>query len=144
MTNVKCRITYLVNELGQEYSLQELAEKSLANPSNRRKELMVRIRCTEEILKELAHDGLFYTITCPSGMYARYRYDGTSPRQAQEYLSKLWTQTPAKLARQGIEYYGFRVVEPHHDGTSYWHLLLFAEKPHAETLTNVLRDYVIR
>lgn len=142
----------LVNESGQEYSLLELAEKSLANPSNRRKELMVRIRGTEEISKVLGHVGMFYTITCPSRMHARLsksgmanpKYDGTSPREAQKYLSKLWTQIRAKLARLGIEYYGFRVAEPHHDGTPHWHFLFFTEKHHAKTLTNILREYAMR
>lgn len=142
----------LVNELGQEYSLQELAEKSLANPSNRRKELMVRIRGTEEISKALDHVGMFYTITCPSRMHARLsksgmanpKYDGTSPRDAQQYLSKLWTQIRSKLARLGVQFYGFRVAEPHHDGTPHWHFLFFTEKQHTKTLTNVLRDYAMR
>lgn len=142
----------LVNELGQEYSLQELAEKSLANPSNRRKELMVRIRGTEEISKALGHTGMFYTITCPSRMHARLsksgsanpKYDGTSPREAQHYLATLWSQIRAKLARMGIVYYGFRVAEPHHDGTPHWHLLLFTEKRHEKALTAVLREYAMR
>lgn len=142
----------LVNELGEEYSLQELCEKSLANPSNRRKELMVRIRGTEEVSKALGHVAMFYTITCPSRMHARNsesgkanpKFDATSPREAQKYLTTIWAQMRAKLARMGIDYYGFRVTEPHHDGTPHWHLLLFVEKTDEAALTSVLREYAMR
>ena len=72
------------------------------------------------------------------------KHDGTSPRTAQQYLSKLWTQIRAKLARLGIQYYGFRVAEPHHDGTPHWHFLFFTKKQHTKTLTNILREYAMR
>lgn len=142
----------LTNELGQEYNLQELVDLSVANPTNRRYELMVRIRGTEEISKTLNHVGMFYTITCPSRMHARLsvsgdanpKYDGTSPLEAQRYLTKQWAQIRAQLARDETPIYGFRVVEPHHDGTPHWHLLFFMDKAHADSVTEVLRRYVMR
>ena len=142
----------LVNEQGQEYNLQDLAEKSLANPSNRRNELMVRIRGTEEISKELGHIAMFYTVTCPSRMHARRfksksanpKYDGTSPREAQKYMSTMWSRVRAKLARMGIRYYGIRATEPHHDGTPHWHFLLFTEPQNELALTSVMRDYALK
>jgi hypothetical protein len=142
----------LVNELGQEYNLQDLIEKSLANPANRRAELMVRIRGTEEVSKALGHVAVLYTITSPSRMHARLsksgdvnpKYDGTSPEDTQKYLTKLWQQMRAKLARDGLKYYGFRVVEPHHDGTPHWHLLLFMPKQTIKSVTSVLLTYAMR
>lgn len=142
----------LVNELGQEYTLQELIDNSLANPSNRRAELMVRIRGTEEISKTLGHIAVLYTITCPSRMHARLsksgeanpKYDGTDPKEAQQYLTKIWSQIRAKLARDELNYYGFRVVEPHHDGTPHWHLLLFMLKENYNQVTDIMRTYAMR
>ena len=142
----------LVNELGQEYSLQELVENSLSNPSNRRAELMVRIRGTEDLSKALGHKTVLYMITAPSRMHARCfksgtanpKYDGTNPRQAQAYLSQLWSQIRAKLARDGLDYYGFRVVELHHDGCPHWHLLLFMNKESIKPITNKMREYALR
>lgn len=142
----------LTNELGQEFTLLELAENSLANPANRRAELMVRIRGTEEVSKSLGHKAVLYTITTPSRMHARWstsgkanpKYDGTTPIEAQQYLTKLWAQIRAQLARDGIMYYGFRVVEPHHDGTPHWHLLLFMAPQSIKSATNVLRTYAMR
>lgn len=142
----------LVNELGQEYTLQELIDKSLANPSNRRAELMVRIRGTEEISKALGHIAALYTITCPSRMHARRsksgdanpKYDGTSPQEAQKHLTQIWARMRAKLNRDGLTYYGFRVVEPHHDGTPHWHLLIFMPKENLKSITNILRHYAMQ
>ena len=93
-----------------------------------------------------------YTITAPSRMHARRfksgtanpKYDGTNPRQAQEYLTKLWSQIRAKLARNGLDYYGFRVVEPHHDGCPHWHLLLFMTKESINPISSILRGHALR
>lgn len=142
----------LTNELGEEFNLQELIDKSQANPANRRAELMVRIRGTEDISIHLGHQAVFYTITCPSRMHARSsktgkanpKYDGTTPRQAQKYLTDIWARVRAQLARDEVTYYGFRVVEPHQDGTPHWHLLLFMEKDNISKVTQVLRDHAMR
>ena len=148
----KLEHTFLTNEEGEEFSLLELAEHSLANPKNRRNEIMTRVRGMEDIAKSYDYAAMFYTITCPSRMHARLsasgeenpKYDSTDPRQAQQYLVKLWSLIRAKLDRLGVRYYGIRVAEPHHDGTPHWHLLLFVEKKHAEILTAVLREYALR
>lgn len=142
----------LVNEEEQEYNLQDLIDHSLANPSNRRAELMVRIRGTEEVSKSLGHSAVMLTITTPSSMHARNtktggpnpKYDGTTPLEAQKYLTKLWAQIRAKLARNNLMYYGFRVAEPHHDGTPHWHILLFMPPENIKPISNIVRDYALR
>ena len=71
------------------------------------------------------------------------RYDGTTVLQAHEYLTHQWALIRAELHRQGIQPYGFRVVEPHHDGTPHWHLLLFMPDKHREAMRKVMRHYAL-
>jgi len=56
-------------------------------------------------------------------------------------MTRLWARIRAKLARERLQPYGFRVVEPHHDGTPHWHLLLFAPPSYVERITAVIKNY---
>src|SRR5690606_14246866 len=122
-----------INEEGQAYTLADLKAHSVSDPANRRCELMARLYGFDVRAKACNHSGLFITLTCPSRMHTRYKksggentkFDGTTPRQAQKYLCKLWSLIRAQLQHTGIHVYGFRVAEPQHDGTPHWHLLLY-------------------
>ena len=127
--------TIATNEDGQEYTLARLAELSVANPAIRRGELMTRIAGFESVAKGLGHIAEFVTLTCPSRFHrmrkvggkvvANHKHDGSTPRDAQKYLTGLWARLRAKFARMGLGLYGFRIAEPHHDATPHWHMMLF-------------------
>jgi len=143
--------TVLENELGEVFTLADLAAMSNANPMIRRTELMVRIAGFEEYAKELGYEGWFYTVTCPSKYHAAHQFGGRnqkfrgySQRDAQQYLCKLWQRFRAKAKRNDWRFFGFRVAEPHHDGTPHWHLLFFIHPDDAETFGGVLRSYALK
>lgn len=122
----------LENEDGDRVSLADMVNGSNANPAIRRCELMVRMRGFEDLAKEMGCVGEFYTITAPSKYHAVHsgggfvaQWNGASPRQTQQYLCGVWAKVRAAISRAGIHVFGFRVVEPHHDGTPHWHMLLF-------------------
>ena len=148
--------TVLVNELGQEFKLAELAAKGPTNKAIRRAELMTRISGFERIAKDMGHAGLFFTMTCPSRMhkwatvkgadnrvFENKRYDGTLPGHAQTYLAQVWSRIRTKLARQGIRLYGFRIAEPNHDGTPHWHLLVFVPPEQLADLQATVWKYAL-
>jgi hypothetical protein len=140
--------TYITNDTGDRFSLKDIASRSVSNPAIRRAELMTRIKGFEMVAADLGHAAEFYTVTVPSRMHAQHRdgrrnakYDGTTPLQAHAYLNQLWQCVRAKLSREDIQIYGFRVVEPHHDGTPHWHLLLFMQHDHQKKVRKILRHY---
>jgi len=141
-----------INERGDSYTLAELQDLSVSNPKLRRNELMCRMHGFETISNEVGYVADFLTLTCPSRMHARLsgsgrknsKYDDTTPKEAQRYLSKLFTRIRSALARKNIEYFGFRVVEPHHDGTLHWHLLLFMPRESRDELRSIFRKYALK
>jgi len=54
-----------VNDVGQEFPLLELIDKSVSNPAIKRTELMVRMRGLEEWSVDLGYSASFITITAP-------------------------------------------------------------------------------
>jgi hypothetical protein len=142
------------NELGQEFTLAELAAKSPANKSVRRAELMTRINGFERIAIDMKHAGVFFTLTAPSRMHAyrvvaggkvarNRKYDGTKPNEAQAYHREVWALIRSALDRRNVGIYGFRIVEPNHDGTPHWHCLFFTEPANMETLKRVVHKYAL-
>ena len=139
-------------ELGLEIPLAEAVGSSVSNPEIRRVELMVRMRGFEELAEEQGFVGEFYTWTAPSRFHPcrtgrngkvidNPKYQGAMPRETQEYISGQWAKARAKLARLNVRIFGFRVVEPHHDATPHWHMLLFVHPEQRRLLRWVLRKY---
>ena len=142
--------TYAINECGQTLTLADIAETTISNPAIRRSELMVRLRGFEEYATKHNHVGEFFTLTLPSRFHAYRRhgdanpnFDGSSPAEGQHWLNTTWARIRAQLDRAGIRLYGFRVAEPHHDGTPHWHLLLFFDTTHRDTIHEVFDRYML-
>lgn len=132
----------LVNEQNDVISLMKAVEAGVANPENMRNELMLRIRETEELANEMGYVGGFFNITAPSRFHANSaNWDGSTPKDASNYLNKLYSQARAKLDREEIPYFGIRVAEPHADGCAHWHMLLWMPERYYHKVNHVLRRY---
>ncbi len=119
-------------DTGECIPLSQIAEHSLANPTLRRGELMLRARGFQECAEVAGHRCLMVTATCPSAFHPwlrsgdpNPRYNGASPRVAQAWLNRTWARARSRLKRRKILCYGFRAAEPHHDATPHWHMVLY-------------------
>ncbi|GMQ76553.1 MAG: replication endonuclease [Gammaproteobacteria bacterium] len=141
-----------VNECGETFTLAEISDWSVSNPRIRRGELMVRLAGMEARADGCGDIAIFVTWTCPSRMHARLsqssernpNYDGTTPRQAQSYLRNQWARARSAIARRGLSIEGMRIVEPQHDGTPHWHMLLFIPPVQLQHVCEILRRYALQ
>ena len=137
---------------GETLPLADLGARGVSIPTFRRKVMMLYLRGLEEFAGERGHVARFITLTCPSRMHARHfqsgdanpRYDGTSPGKAHGHLMRLWNNALRKTKHAGIECFGLRVVEPHHDETPHVHVLAFVEAARADEFVAVLRAHAMR
>ncbi|MHA3267420.1 replication endonuclease [Yersinia pseudotuberculosis] len=141
----------LVDDEGNTVSLEAMVDASISNPTIRRHELMARMQGIELVAQSRGDVGVFYTITCPSKYHANNqsghanpKWNHSTPPQAQAYLTKLWANIGSKLGRENLRVYGFRVAEPHHDGTPHWHLLLFMKPQERHAITEIMRAYAVK
>ncbi|CAH6693437.1 hypothetical protein AI2937V1_3177 [Klebsiella oxytoca] len=139
-------------DTGERTSLLDKVMGSVSNPKIARHELMVRMRGFEDMANETGLVGMFYTLTAPSRYHATHvhsgkrndKYCNASPRKTQKYLCNVWSRVRAKWGREGIRTFGFRVAEPHHDGTPHWHLLLFLRPEEVELATEIFHEYALQ
>lgn len=141
----------LKNSNGQEFNLAELASKTVSNPEIRRAELMVRIRGFEEVAELQGFRSDFITFTTPSRMHAylssghvNSKYDGTTPKQANDYLCYQWQKIRSEFHKKDIRVFGFRVAEPHHDGTPHHHYLLFSSPSDRDVIHSTFSRYALQ
>lgn len=139
-------------DTGERTSLLDKVMGSVSNPKIARHELMVRMRGFEDMANEMGLVGMFYTLTASSRYHATHvhsgkrndKYCNASPRKTQKYLCNVWSRVRAKWGREGIRTFGFRVAEPHHDGTPHWHLLLFLRPEEVELATEIFHEYALQ
>lgn len=136
---------------GDEFTLQELHEFSVANPKNRFAEMMVRCKGVEQYAIDNGQIPMAVTITTPSAYHAcHYRsgdineqFNGTTPRQANNYLVSLFAKVRTFLGNKGIVITGYRVAEPHHDGTPHWHAMLFFDPSVEDIVRSTIELYAL-
>ena len=140
-----------INDYGEFFTLDQLADASVSNPSIRRSELMARLAGLESNSRNGGLVGDLYTMTTPSRFHCTVamgsrnpKYVKNNPKAGQRWLLKNWSRIRAKLNRDGISICGIRVAEPHHDGTPHWHLLLFCAPVDRDKVRDIVRFYMLQ
>lgn len=132
------------NETGEAFSLEEVVKRTTANPENRRIEMMVRSRGFEEWAQDLGYTALFITWTLPSKYHRNSKkWNGASVKEGHQILMKQWAVARAEISKLEIDYFGFRVAEPHKDATSHAHYFMFCSHDDKQSIINIIRDRAI-
>lgn len=143
-------------QTGERISMLETVMSSIANPAIRRMELMTLIAGVEQVASDQGDRGLFITLTTPSKYHptrmfnshvhfnGRWDNQAFSPKEAQRYLVAVWAKIRTAFKDKSIKIYGVRVVEPHHDGTPHWHLMLFTAPSQQQTAIDIMRRYALQ
>jgi len=125
----------LSGDSGQQMTLYDVSLAGLGHKPNRRAEVMTRIGGLEAVASKQGRACMMVTITCPSRMHPNpsygglnAAYDGTTPKQASEYLNQVWARSRTALKRAGLVVYGMRASEPHKDGCPHWHIALWYDE----------------
>lgn len=147
-------------ETGERIDLIDKVMASISNPEIRRMELMSTIAGIEKYAASQKHVGMFLTITTPSKYHPtrligkgdstkiqlNHKWDDEaySPKDGQQYLCNIWSKMRTAFKDNKLSVYGMRVVEPHHDGTPHWHMMLFCERRQRQQIIDIMRRYALK
>ncbi|EFN7674436.1 replication endonuclease, partial [Escherichia coli] len=140
------------NEEGERFSLEDIYWAGLANPRNRRNEMMACVRGMEQVAEARGDVAFFVTVTAPSRFHSvnddgslNPKFCGATVRDASDYLVyRFFAAVRKAISKAGLGWYGVRTVEPHHDGTPHWHMLVFTSPENEARITEIMRNAAIR
>lgn len=142
-------------------NLEYLKSCELENKvTGERIDLMNTIAGIERYASSVGDVGMFITITSPS-KYNPTRQVGKgkdktvqlnhgwnetafTPKDGQRYLCRIWSLMRTAFKDNGLQIYGMRVVEPHHDGTPHWHMMLFCKPDQRKAITEIMCRYALK
>ena len=147
-------------ETGERVDLIDKVMASISNPEIRRMELMSTIAGIEKYAASERHVGMFITLTTPSKYHPtrvvgkkdnpqvqfnhNWDFEAFSPKDGQRYLVGIWSKMRTAFKDRDLNVYGMRVVEPHHDGTPHWHMMLFCERKQRQQVIDIMRRYAMK
>ncbi|EGO9718501.1 replication endonuclease [Shigella boydii] len=142
----------LENEDGFTIDLETVYYAGVSNPVHRKAEMMATMKGLELLAEARGDRAVFLTVTTPSKYHATTenghpnpKWNGATMRDSSDYLvNTFFAAVRKKLNRDGLRWYGIRTVEPHHDGTVHWHMMVFAHPEEIASIVDIARDIAIR
>ena len=162
LANLEClKSCELENKVtGERIDLISKVMGSISNPEIRRMELMNTIAGIERYAASEGDVGMFITLTAPSKYHPTrqvgkgkektvqlnhgWNDEAYTPKDTQRYLCRIWSLMRTAFKDNDLQVYGMRVVEPHHDGTPHWHMMLFCKPGQRKQLTEIMRRYALK
>lgn len=140
-----------LKDSGEEVELSEISDSSLSYSINRVAELKARVAGLEQYADKFGYRTDLVTITAPSRFHCvnhkgrpNIKWNESSVRAVHKYFTGLWDCVISKFHRDNIKTSGFRVVEPHHDGTPHWHIILFSKESDRDLTLDIIRKYFLK
>ena len=145
---------------GERIDLISKVMGSISNPEIRRMELMNTIAGIERYAASVGDVGMFITLTTPSKYHPTrqvgkgenktvqlnhgWNETAFTPKDGQRYLCRIWSLIRTAFKDNDLEVYGMRVVEPHHDGTPHWHMMMFCKPGQRKAINEIMRRYALK
>lgn len=145
---------------GERIDLISKVMGSISNPEIRRMELMNTIAGIERYAASGGDVGMFITLTTPSKYHPTrqvgkgenktvqlnhgWNESAFTPKDGQRYLCRIWSLMRTAFKDNELDVYGIRVVEPHHDGTPHWHMMLFCKPGQRKAINEIMRRYALK
>ncbi|HIC2863322.1 TPA: replication endonuclease [Citrobacter freundii] len=145
---------------GERIDLISKVMASISNPEIRRMELMNTIAGIERYAASVGDVGMFITITTPSKYHPTrqvgkgenktvqlnhgWNDEAYTPKDGQRYLCGIWSKMRTAFKDNDLQVYGMRVVEPHHDATPHWHMMLFCKRSQCKQIIDIMRRYAMK
>lgn len=145
---------------GERIDLISKVMGSISNPEICRIELMSTIAGIERYAASAGDVGMFITLTTPSKYHPTrqvgkgesktvqlnkgWNETAFTPKDGQRYLCRIWSLMRTAFKDNDLEVYGMRVVEPHHDGTPHWHMMLFCKPGQRIAVNEIMRRYALK
>lgn len=145
---------------GERIDLISKVMGSISNPEIRRMELMNTIAGIERYAASVGDVGMFITLTTPSKYHPTrqvgkgknktvqlnhgWNETAFTPKDGQRYLCRIWSLIRTAFKDKDLDVYGMRVVEPHHDGTPHWHMMLFCKPGQRKAINEIMRRYALK
>ncbi|ACT05795.1 replication gene A protein [Dickeya chrysanthemi Ech1591] len=133
----------------QAESLLTMAMAGIANPRIRKIELTQVLLGTYQYAIESNHICEVVTLTLPPSFHSIkqsgtpcVQWHGLTPKEAHRFLEAYWQKVRSALS--GTPIYGTRIVEPHHDATPHWHIIVYMPEQNRENVLSVFKKYAIQ
>jgi hypothetical protein len=138
-----------INEEGEQFDFHDFVDSSLSNPKNKYAELLMRMFGTATYANNKGYKAHLFTILCPKEMKSSFQYGEMnddyikeSTLAAHHFINKVWKNSRTAIDKLTKNFFGFRVVEPCHDGSPHWHLIVYTPVQETNSILNLLRKKI--
>ena len=120
--------------------------KVVSTEKQRFAEIYIQVSSLDAHAKKLDYKPLFITFTAPARFHPRpskgvSSWDGSTPKESNDYLKGLWNAFRKDIHRHKIEMNGFWAVEPHKDQCFHKHALMYVNKKHHDELVILINKH---